>query len=56
MIYGELVQRWRLAKGATLLKWSVAKDIESWGPWFLAALFAGILVWEEAWDLKNTGK
>ena len=26
----------------------------SWGPWFLWALFAAILVWEEVWDLPNT--
>lgn len=28
--------------------------MESWGPWFLWALFAAILVWEEVWDLPNT--
>ena len=27
---------------------------QAWGPWFLLALFGGILVWEEVWDLPNT--
>jgi polyferredoxin len=27
---------------------------ERWGPWFLLALFGGILVWEEVWKLNNT--
>ncbi|CAL5226760.1 g9613 [Coccomyxa viridis] len=53
MIYGELVQRWRLAQGAVLRKWP-HKSVASWGPWFLWALFAAILVWEEVWDLPNT--
>lgn len=26
---------------------------ESWGPWFLFALFAGILVWEDVWHLNT---
>ncbi|KAK9792466.1 hypothetical protein WJX73_007973 [Symbiochloris irregularis] len=47
MIYGEVVQRWRLAKGAVLRKWPHAAS-EQWGPWFLFALFAAILVWEES--------
>ena len=25
-----------------------------WGGWWLLASFAGILVWEEVWDLPNT--
>lgn len=122
MIYGEIVQRWRLAQGAVLRKWPhvsgdctnphcstsrcapsypdhllqafsavtcrdllllfpVMKNIlkrqlllaipccrcpmsftahpcgyavGEWGPWFLWALFAAILVWEEVWDLPNT--
>lgn len=28
--------------------------VEQWGGWFLLALFAGILVWEEVWDLPNS--
>jgi hypothetical protein len=52
MIYGVLVQRWRRATGATLLKWP-REAMEEWGPWFLFWLFAGILVWEEVWDLPG---
>ena len=33
---------------------SAVSAVESWGPWFLWALFAAILVWEEVWDLPNT--
>ena len=46
MIYGEVVQRWRLSRGAKLLKWPRAA-MEQWGGWFLTGLFAVILVWEE---------
>ncbi len=46
MITGELVQRWRVAKGAVLGRWP-RKELEQWGPVFLFSLFAGILVWEE---------
>ncbi|KAL6765626.1 sigma-54 interaction domain family [Haematococcus lacustris] len=53
MIYGELVQRWRLASGAQLAKWPKA-TMEVGGPWFLTALFAAILVWEQVWDLPNS--
>ncbi|KAJ9518641.1 hypothetical protein QJQ45_018664, partial [Haematococcus lacustris] len=53
MIYGELVQRWRLASGAQLAKWPKAA-MEVGGPWFLTALFAAILVWEQVWDLPNS--
>jgi hypothetical protein len=28
--------------------------VARWGGWFIAAAFAGILVWEEVWDLPNT--
>ena len=27
---------------------------EAYGPWFLFALFAAILVWEEVWDLPQS--
>jgi hypothetical protein len=40
MIYGELVQRWRLSSGAKLLKWP-RELADAWGAWFLFALFAG---------------
>lgn len=53
MIYGEVVQKWRLAKGATLRKWPHAA-VEQWGGWFLLALFGAILTWEEVWDLPNS--
>ncbi|KAK9837134.1 hypothetical protein WJX81_005394 [Elliptochloris bilobata] len=53
MIYGELVQRWRLSKGVKLLKWPHVVG-EKYGAWFLYALFAAILVWEQCWDLEQT--
>lgn len=53
MIYGEVVQRWRLAQGALLMKWPT-EMMDMWGGWFLFALFAAILVWEECWVLENT--
>ena len=53
MIYGEVVQRWRVASGAKLMKWPRAA-MEAWGGWFLFGLFAAILVWEEVWDLPQT--
>lgn len=28
--------------------------VERWGGWFLFGLFAGILIWEEVWDLPDT--
>ncbi|KAK9803256.1 hypothetical protein WJX72_000197 [[Myrmecia] bisecta] len=53
MIYGEVVQRWRLSQGAKLLKWPNTLS-EKWGPWFLFGLFAAILVWEEVGDLPHS--
>ncbi|KAK9840711.1 hypothetical protein WJX84_002965 [Apatococcus fuscideae] len=53
MIYGEVVQRWRLAQGAVLKKWPRQLS-QQWGPWFLFALFLAILVWEEVWDLPHS--
>jgi len=52
MAYGELVQKWRRAKGAALMKWP-RKDLDTYGGWFLLALFAIILAWEELWDLPQ---
>lgn len=49
---GELVQQWRRATGAHLLKWP-RETVEAFGPWFLFSLFAAILVWEEVWDLPQ---
>ena len=28
--------------------------VDAWGAWFLFALFAAILVWEEVWDLPHS--
>lgn len=53
MIYGELVQKWRLSQGAVLMKWP-REQLDRYGDWFLFWLFAAILVWEEVWDLPNT--
>lgn len=44
MIYGEIVQRWRVAGGAELQKWP--SSVEKYGGWFLYILFYGILMWE----------
>lgn len=53
MIFGELTQRWQLSRGVVLRKWPHAQ-VDAWGGWFLFALFAAILVWEEVWDLPNS--
>lgn len=53
MIWGEVVQRWRVSTGAVLLKWPTDL-LTKYGYWFLFWLFAAILVWEECWDLRNT--
>eukprot|EP00878_Enallax_costatus_P004842 GHUV01005096.1.p1 GENE.GHUV01005096.1~~GHUV01005096.1.p1 ORF type:complete len:906 (+),score=289.25 GHUV01005096.1:167-2884(+) len=53
MIYGEVMQRWRMASGVVLRRWP-REELERWGGWFLFALFAGILVWEEVWELQDT--
>lgn len=67
MTFGQLAQdlRLRLASGGgeggaggakearVLAKWPRA-ELDRWGGWFMLALFAAILVWEEAWDLPNT--
>ena len=53
MIYGTLVENFRKATGAKLLKWP-REAMDKYGAWFLFWLFAGILVWEEVWDLPQT--
>lgn len=53
MIYGELVQRLRISSGAKLMKWP-KEVMDKWGYAFLFWLFAGILVWEEVWDLPHS--
>ena len=51
MIYGEIVQRWRIADGAVMQKWP--QSVEKYGAWFLYVLFFGILMWEETiWAAK----
>lgn len=52
MIYGEIVQRWRIAEGAEMQKWP--SSVEKYGGWFLYVLFFGILMWEELWVLEDT--
>ncbi|HIK46906.1 MAG TPA: sigma 54-interacting transcriptional regulator [Leptolyngbyaceae cyanobacterium M65_K2018_010] len=54
MIYGEVTQRLsqRWFPGQ-LRRWPRAAA-ERWGGWFLWALFALILIWEEVWHLEDT--
>lgn len=52
MIYGELVQKLRVATGATMMKWP-KETMEKYGAWFLFWMFASILVWEEVWNLPQ---
>jgi hypothetical protein len=54
MIYGEIVQRWREASGAKLLKWP-RDAMEAWGGWFLFWLFAAILIWCAALRVGGPG-
>ena len=54
MIYGEVAQKlslWLFPR--QLNKWSKQRA-EKYGGWFLFALFALILLWEELWNLENT--
>lgn len=53
MIFGELAQKARQAIDKTPLKKWPRDSIEKWGPWFLYALFFGILVWERVWELSD---
>ncbi|MEB3213196.1 MAG: sigma 54-interacting transcriptional regulator, partial [Leptolyngbyaceae bacterium] len=53
MIYGEITQKlslWLFPR--TLWPWP-RRQAERWGGWFLFALFALILLWEELWNLPN---
>lgn len=54
MIYGEVTQAisQRLFPGQ-LKRWP-RQAAERWGGWFLFALFALILIWEEVWNLEDT--
>ncbi|KAL4421116.1 hypothetical protein ABPG77_001511 [Micractinium sp. CCAP 211/92] len=54
MVVGELAQGARQAAiPGPLIKWP-RREAEQYGPWFLVALFAGILVWEEVFRLPDT--
>ena len=54
MIYGEVTQKLSLMLfPRQLKKWS-RTIADKWGGWFLFAMFALILLWEELWDLENT--
>jgi transcriptional regulator with AAA-type ATPase domain/NAD-dependent dihydropyrimidine dehydrogenase PreA subunit len=54
MIYGEIVQKLSLYFFPRELKKWPRASAEKWGGWFIFALFALILLWEELWDLPNT--
>ncbi|MFE4106477.1 sigma 54-interacting transcriptional regulator [Almyronema epifaneia] len=54
MIYGEVTQKLSLWLVPRSLKQWPRHEAERWGGWFLFALFALILLWEELWNLENT--
>ncbi|BAZ44612.1 cyclic nucleotide-binding protein [Chondrocystis sp. NIES-4102] len=54
MIYGEITQKLSLILFPRQLKKWPRNTAEKWGGWFLFALFALILLWEELWELENT--
>jgi transcriptional regulator with AAA-type ATPase domain/NAD-dependent dihydropyrimidine dehydrogenase PreA subunit len=54
MIYGEITQKLSLSLFPRQLQKWPRQSAEKWGGWFLFSLFAGILIWEEVWDLPNT--
>ena len=54
MIYGEITQKLSLHLFPRQLKQWPKQTAEKYGGWFLFALFALILLWEELWDLENT--
>lgn len=54
MIYGEITQKLSLILFPRQLKGWPRQAADRWGGWFLFALFALILLWEELWDLENT--
>ena len=37
-----------------MVQYSTGAAVDAWGGWFMFALFAGILIWEEVWDLPNS--
>ncbi|ELS00453.1 transcriptional regulators containing an AAA-type ATPase domain and a DNA-binding domain [Xenococcus sp. PCC 7305] len=54
MIYGEITQKISLYFFPRQLKKWPRQTADKYGGWFLFALFALILLWEELWDLNNT--
>ena len=54
MIYGEIVQKVSLYLYPRELKKWPRQTADKWGGWFLFALFALILLWEELWNLPDT--
>ena len=54
MIYGEVTQKLSLWLFPRQLKKWPRQTAEKYGGWFLFALFALILLWEELWNLENT--
>ncbi len=54
MIYGEITQKLSLHLFPRQLKQWPKQTAKKYGGWFLFALFALILLWEELWDLENT--
>ena len=54
MIYGEITQKLSLWLFPRQLKKWPRQTAEKYGGWFLFALFALILLWEELWNLENT--
>jgi transcriptional regulator with AAA-type ATPase domain len=53
MATGELVQQAVKATGAQLRSWPA--EVKTVGPPFAYGLFAGILMWEELWNLPDNG-
>ena len=53
MIYGELAQKFSLWVYPRKLQPWPRQEAETWGGWFLFALFTLILLWEELWNLEN---
>ncbi|WP_041244963.1 sigma 54-interacting transcriptional regulator [Gloeobacter kilaueensis] len=54
MIWGEIVQKLRVALIPVPLRRWPRQQAERWGGWFLFALFGLIFLWEELWVLPDT--
>ncbi|MEL6224081.1 MAG: sigma 54-interacting transcriptional regulator [Cyanobacteria bacterium J06627_8] len=53
MIYGEITQKISLWLFPRILWPWPRRQADRWGGWFLFAMFALILLWEELWNLQN---